>query len=142
MGNQENKFHGDYYRRNEKRQANEAASWIISILILLIVFLFLLLVFTNCTGPGTMVREGYLVSVADKKTEVKKFENIAQVDSFIFARTGIPVESEKMLGGILFFYELRNEDYSVYVEKKGIYQRKSGGKERWRMFDEKLAKND
>ncbi len=94
MENQENKFHGDYYRRNEKRQANEAASWIISIVILLIVFLFLLLVFTSCIGSGTMVREGYLVSVADKKTEVKKFENITQVDSFIFKRTGIPVNDQ------------------------------------------------
>lgn len=139
MENQENKFHGDYYRRNEKRQANEAASWIISIVILLIVFLFLLLVFTSCIGSGTMVREGYLVSVADKKTEVKKFENITQVDSFIFKRTGIPVNSEKMFGGILFFYEMRNEDFSIYVEKKGIYQKKPGGKERWRMYDEKLA---
>ena len=135
----ENKYHGDYYRRNEKRQANEAASWIISIVILLIVFLFLLLVFTNCTGPGAMVREGYLVSVADKKTEVKRFETVSEVDSFILLRTGIPVDSKKMFGGILFFYELRNEDYSVYVEKKGIYQKKAGGKERWRMYDEKLA---
>jgi len=138
----EKKFHGDYYRPPESKRAAKFAAIIISAVITIFIMMILILILSSCTGPGTMVREGYLVSISDKKTEVKKFESIAQVDSFIFARTGIPVESEKMLGGILFFYELRNEDFSIYVEKKGIYQKKARGKERWRMFDEKLAKND
>ncbi len=102
--------------------------------------LLLLLLFAGC-APGQIVRTGYLVTVTQNhRTELQKLETSAKADSFILIRTGIPLKTDSLMDTMEYFFEFRNGIFSVYAEKKGIYKRRENGKERWRMFDEKLIR--
>jgi len=79
--------------------------------------LFIALMF-SCS-PGQLVGTGYMVSVKQEgKTEVLKVNTRAEADSIYNA--------------------LVYPEPFIYIEKKGIYEKK--GKTKWRVYDEKLKK--
>jgi hypothetical protein len=104
---------------------------------LLIVACYLLLV-AGC-APGEMVGTGYLVTVEHGiQTKWERLENTAQVDSFVFAKTGIALQADNLIVPEYPFYQFRNGEFNIYVEMQGIYQRQENGKRRWRVYDEEL----
>jgi hypothetical protein len=103
----------------------------------LIVACYLLLV-AGC-APGEMVGTGYLVTVEHGiQTKWERLENTAQVDSFVFAKTGIALQADNLIVPEYPFYQFRNGEFNIYVEMQGIYQRQENGKRRWRVYDEEL----
>jgi hypothetical protein len=94
--------------------------------------LFIALMF-SCS-PGQLVGTGYMVSVKQEgKTEVLKVNTRAEADSIYNA-----LVYPEPLGRHDPFYEFRNSETFIYIEKKGIYEKK--GKTKWRVYDEKLKK--
>jgi len=86
---------------------------------------------TSCS-PGQLIGTGYLVSVKQHgKTEILKVATRHEADSIYRAAIGTdPLGKEDP------FYEFRNSETFIYIEKKGIYER--NGKLRWKVYDEKL----
>lgn len=83
-------------------------------------------------SPGKMVGTGYLVSVKqDGHTEIQKVATRHQADSIYHATVGTDP-----LGNDDPFFEFRNSELFIYIEKKGIYER--NGKRRWKVYDEEL----
>ncbi len=83
-------------------------------------------------SPGKMVGTGYLVSVKkDGHTQIQKVATRHQADSIYRATVGTDP-----LGKDDPFFEFRNSELFIYIEKKGIYER--NGKRRWKIYDEEL----
>jgi energy-converting hydrogenase Eha subunit F len=99
------------------------------------IFIFLaLFALAGCTGPGQLTGTGYLVTVEEGiQTDWKKLPTTTAVDSFVHARTGLALQSDSLIESRYPFYQFRNGQYTVYVEKKAVYQRENG-KKRWRRF--------
>ena len=90
----------------------------------------------SCT-PGKMVGTGYLVTVTEgRKTVGLKTESVQQVDNFILDKTGLMFNTPDLIDNPMLFYDFRNSNYYVYVEKKAIYQRRENGKKQWRTYRE------
>lgn len=83
-------------------------------------------------SPGKMVGTGYLVSVKQHgKTEIMKVNTRHEADSIYRAAIGAdPLGKEDP------FFEFRNSETFIYIEKKGIYERND--KRRWKVYDEEL----
>jgi hypothetical protein len=106
--------------------------------LLMLASVFLILVI-SC-APGKMVGTGYLVSINTKKSKDfvwKRFDTTDSTDSFIFRKTQIQVSTPDLISNNPPFYDVRNGQYYIYVEKQAEYQR-HGGKRHWKVYDEKL----
>jgi hypothetical protein len=101
-----------------------------SILIFLALFALV-----SCTGPGQLTGTGYLVTIEEGiQTDWKKLPTITAVDSFVYARTGLSLQADSLIYPRYPFYQFRNGQYTVYVEKKAVYQRRENGKKQWRAY--------
>jgi hypothetical protein len=102
------------------------------------VFVLLLGLFFGCY-PGKMVSTGYLVTVEKgRKTNVERFKTSAEVDSFVFLKTNLKINTDCIIGEKLPFYFFQNDVFFIYVEQQGVYQKKEKGKSKWRVYDEEL----
>ena len=106
---------------------------------LFITIAFILLNFiTSCTGPGEMIDIGYLVSIKENnKTQIYRVSDLTEVEQTILESTHIELKPFSLIGKKDPFFEFRNSEVFIYIEKKGIYEKR--GKERWRIYDRKLA---
>ena len=103
-----------------------------------IVFLILLLL-TSCY-PIKLIDTGYMAFISKgRKVEWEKFKTTTEVDSFIIKETQIELNSAELLGNKLPYFECMNGDVSIYVEKKGVYEKKNG-KLVWKIYDEHYEK--
>jgi len=117
---------------------NKVIDTIIIVVVALCLALVSVLIFSGC-APGQLTGTGYLVTVTEGiKTDWEKLENTAQVDSFVFAATGLTMQADSLIHPRYPFYQFRNGIFDIYVEKKGVYQRRENGKRRWKIYDEKL----
>lgn len=99
-----------------------------------------LLILSGC-APGKMIGTGYLVTVQRGiRTEWQKVETAQQADQFVHQHTGLSFNTDTLLGSYLPFWTFRNGTLEIYVEKKGIYEKKTGAKKRWKIYDKELAK--
>ena len=92
----------------------------------------LLLMLAGCS-PGRMVGTGYHTVIEHgRMVWVEKLPNTAETDAFIFEKTGLELITDSLIGKEPPCFRFYNFRYDVYVEHKAIYQRRDGGKERWR----------
>lgn len=106
--------------------------------LLMLTSVFLIL-FISC-APGKMVGTAYLVSIDTKEPKDfvwKRFETADSTDSFIFSKTQIQLSTPDLISNNPPFYDVRNGQYYIYVEKQAKYQLRSG-KRHWKVYDEKL----
>lgn len=97
----------------------------------------LLLLFTACS-TGTMLKTGYLVSVEDTELSMERTETTKEADAFILQKTNLKFDTDVLIGTDKAFWGFQNENYYIYVEKQGLYQRSEKGKKRWKVYDLKL----
>jgi len=106
----------------------------IIIIIFLIVFLVFLLISTSCTGPGQLIDTGYIVSITENnQTNIHRFNSALQAEKMLNDSAGIYIEIDEFFGKKNPFFELKNSELFIYVEKKGIYEKND--KIRWRVYD-------
>lgn len=113
---------------------------VIAFVLVLFALIVLALVFSSCGGPGQLTGTGYLVTI-EKGIMMKwdRLETAAQADSFIYQKAGLTVKTDSLIGTDRLYFDMKNGDgWYVYVEQQGIYQRRPGGKKRWRVYDEEL----
>jgi|GEM_PF-3320068 len=91
-------------------------------------------------SPGKMLNTGYLVSIDTKEPRefvLERFESADSVDTFILENTGIELCTPELISAYPPYYDVRNGEYYIYVEKQALYQR-PGGKTHWKVYDETL----
>jgi hypothetical protein len=99
---------------------------------IVLVSAYLLLV-AGCS-PGELVGTGYLVSVTQQgQTTNHRVDTRAEADSIYREAVGAD-----LMGELVPFFEVKNSEVFIYVEEKGIYQRRPDGKRRWRVYVEEL----
>jgi hypothetical protein len=104
--------------------------------------LFILALTVSCS-PGEMVGTGYLATVEEGiMVKWDRVETAEQADRFVFKKTGLVVKTDSLIGDVLPYWDLEHGRQYIYVEKKGIYQRKPRGKKRWRVYDEQLESSE
>jgi hypothetical protein len=98
-----------------------------------------MLLAASCS-PGQMVGTGYLVTVEEGiQMKWDRVETAEQADRFVFEKTGLQVKTDSLIGTTYPYWDMKNGRKYIYVERKGIYQRRPGGKKRWRVYDESLT---
>lgn len=103
-------------------------------------FPILFLFFTSCFGPGQLIKTGYLASIDIKETgdfELQRFSTADSVDMFVNRYTEIELNTSEFISNAPPFYDFKNGGFYIYIEKQALYRRK-GGKEHWKVYDEKL----
>jgi len=94
----------------------------------------LFIAFMFSCSPGQLVGTGYLVSVKQNgEITNHRVDTRAEADSIYNA-----LVYPDPLGKHDPFYEFRNSELFIYIEKKGIYEK--NGKTKWKMYDKKLEK--
>jgi len=103
--------------------------------ILFLAFLLLM----SCSSKR-LVSTGYMAFISKgRQIEWEKFKTTTEVDSFIIKETQIEINSAELLGNKLPYFECMNGDVSIYVEKKGVYEKKNG-KLVWKVYDDYYEK--
>lgn len=101
-----------------------------------------MLLAASCS-PGQMVGTGYLVTVEEGiQMKWEKVETASEADRFIFEKTGLQVKTDSLIGTTYPYWDMKNGRKYIYVGKQGIYQRRPGGKKRWRVYDEQLESSE
>lgn len=101
--------------------------------------LLVILLFLAGCAPGRMVGTGYLVTVQHGiKTNWDKVETPQEADAFVWKHAGLNFDTDSIIGDHYPFWTFRNGTVEVYVEKKGVYEKRPYGKKRWKMYDEEL----
>jgi hypothetical protein len=104
-------------------------------------FILLIILLISCSGPGNLIGTGYLVSITENNhTDVFRFDNVSLAETMIFDSTGIQVEAEKLIGKNDPYFEIKNSEIFIYVEKKGIYEKR--GVQRWKIYDSQLEQKN
>ncbi len=92
----------------------------------------LLLVAASCS-TRYLIGTGYDVVILNGPAVHKKqMESVHQTDAFIHDITSLNLITDSLLGPKVPCYKFYNYQFDVYVEKKGIYQRKQGGRKVWK----------
>ncbi len=97
-----------------------------------LLFIISILVLAACS-PGNLVGTGYhTVIESGRMVWQDKLHTTAETDSFIVAKTDLPLCTDSLIGANPPAFRFENFEFDVYVEEKAIYQRRENGRERWR----------
>lgn len=88
--------------------------------------LLLLLIFTACS-PLKVINTGYMAFIERGRIiEWEKFTTTNEVDSFVCEKTHTTLFTEELIGKDEPYYEFYNGDFSVYVQKEFICEKRNG----------------
>jgi len=88
--------------------------------------ILMLFILTSCSSL-TVLDTGYMAFVEHGgKVVWEKCKTTSEVDSFVCEKTHLTLFSEKLMGKELPYFEFTNGDYSVYVQKECICEKRNG----------------
>ncbi len=122
-------FRKDKLQGGRKDQYEGSAKNFIFSVVMIFITILLILIFRGCS-PGNLVTTGYLVGVdnyAENEIEIEHFQSTDSVDNWITEKTELQFHTPDLISEGPPYWEFNNEDFYIYVEKKGIYEKNGNG---------------
>jgi hypothetical protein len=89
--------------------------------------------FARC-APGKLIGSSYLVNATKTMTvEINRFATSLETDQFLFTSTGLQFKTDSLIGNQKSYFEFRNGDWVIYVEKQ-LKHRLPSGKTKYKPF--------